>query len=276
MAPLVDWDARPRACLMYLKHLKDTDKTTHQEVIAKLDAGDLADVKWAASAQRTGDQDQADDTDSVAFSDTEEELQWKDHKEFLRSWVHPKAKEHRANIRKRREEINARKKELITVHELAADGAVPNQTTTNAPDRANPNILEPPVSPPPTTQSGPRQSAFLSSLAATTTAALGLSTAPPSTRTGTVPEHYGRARHHDQGGRKQTELDDQYGRKQTVPDGGRRPSPAGTWSTEPVIGPAADVQAIKDIGRRRYTEQSKREEEMGEDMMKRLERLRAG
>lgn len=138
------------------------------------------------------------------------------------------------------------------------------------------NTLEPPVPSPPTTQSGPRQSAFLSSLAATTTAALGLSTASPSTHTGIVPEHYGRARHHEQGGRKQTGLGDQHGRKQAGLDGGRRASPAGTWSTSPVTGPAADVQAIKDIGRRRYTEQSKREEKEEEEMINRLGRLRAG
>ncbi|KAF0320995.1 hypothetical protein GQ607_011753 [Colletotrichum asianum] len=260
MAPPVDWDARPRAWLMYLKHLKDTDETAYQTLITKLDAGDLADVKWAASAQRTGDQDQADETESVVFSDTEEELQWQDPTSFFRSWAHATAKEHRAKIRQQRQEIEARKEKLATVHELAADPAVPDQTTTTTT-----NILEPPVPSPPTTQSGPRQSAFLSSLAATTNAALGLSTAPPSTRTGTVPEHHGQARHHDQYGRKQTGLGD-----------GRRASPAGTWSTSSITGPAADVQAIKDIGRRRYTEQSKREETEEKEMMDRLGRLRAG
>ncbi|KAI8248968.1 hypothetical protein K4K53_000416 [Colletotrichum sp. SAR 10_77] len=271
MAPPVDWDARPRAWLMYLKHLKDTDETAYQALIAKLDAGELADVKWAASAQRTGDQDQADETESVVFSDTEEELQWQDPKAFFRSWAHATAKEHRVKIREQRQEIEARKKELAAVRELATDPAVPDQTTTTTT-----NILEPPVPSPPTTQPGPRQSAFLSSLAANTTAALGLSTAPPSTHTGTVPEHHGRARHHDQGGRQQTGLGDQYGRKQTGLGGNRRASPAGAWSTSPVMGPAADVQAIKDIGRRRYAEQSKREDTEEEEMMDRLGRLRAG
>lgn len=98
---------------MYLKHLKDTDETAYQTLIAKLDADDLADVKWAASAQRTGDQDQADDTDSIVFSDTEEELQWQDPKGFFRSWTNANAKEHRAKIRQQRTEIEARKKGML-------------------------------------------------------------------------------------------------------------------------------------------------------------------
>ncbi|KAJ0362290.1 hypothetical protein COL26b_013410 [Colletotrichum chrysophilum] len=113
VVPPVDWDARPRAWLMYLKHLKDTDETAYQALIAKLDAGELADVKWAASAQRTGDHDQADETERVVFSDTEEELQWQDPKAFFRSWAHSSAKDHRAKIREQRTEIEARKKGVL-------------------------------------------------------------------------------------------------------------------------------------------------------------------
>lgn len=110
MSPPVDWDARPRAYLKYLKHLKDNDAAAHQTVIAKLQADELADVKWAASVQRTGDQQQADDADSVVFSDTEEEPQWQNPNRFLASWNHVKAKEHRSKIRAQREEVERREK----------------------------------------------------------------------------------------------------------------------------------------------------------------------